>query len=118
MVEGSFCIIVLTIYEEFDDMLTCAGEGYSWSPDGFCYDPLSGEYNCESTGEYKWHDHDSYCFEPYAWKLWDVVIRDFFILDRDRNLVLKINLTYNNPDQNENCGNNYQLIKNLLINSR
>ena len=56
--------------------------------------------------------------EVDAWGLWDVLIRDFFILDRNGELVAKINLTYNNPDSNENCGNNYQLIKDLLIQSR
>ncbi len=78
---------------------------------------LYNEDDCEDAG-YTWHDNDDYCFEPYAWGLWDVTIRDFFILNRQSELVAKINLTYNNPDPNENCGNNYQLIKNLLIQAR
>ena len=56
--------------------------------------------------------------EVDAWGLWDVTLRDFFILNRDGEFVAKINLTYNNPDPNENCGNNYQLIKDLLIQTR
>ena len=56
--------------------------------------------------------------EVDAWGLWDVTLRDFFILNREGEFVAKINLTYNNPDPNENCGNNYQLIKDLLIQTR
>lgn len=80
-------------------------------------DLLVNEDDCEDAG-YTWHDHDDYCFEPNAWGLWDVIIRDFFILNRQGEFVAKINLTYNNPDPNDNCGNNYQLIKDLLIQTR
>ena len=96
-----------------------------WAQDtlDFVYDEYVEESICEDNysedgDELVWHSSDDYCFDPYAWGLWDVLIRDFFILDRNGSLVAKINLTYNNPDQNENCGNNYDLIKELLIQSR
>ena len=96
-----------------------------WAQDSLdmVYDIYDEEGVCEdNVGEdgddLIWHDNSDYCFDPYAWVLWDVLIRDFFILDRNGTLVAKINLTYNNPDQNENCRNNYQVIKDLLIQSR
>ena len=96
-----------------------------WTQDSLdlVYDVYDNEDECEDNygedgDDLVWHDYSDYCFDPYAWGLWDVLIRDFFILDREGSLVAKINLTYNNPDPNENCGNNYQLIKDLLIQSR
>ena len=53
-----------------------------------------------------------------VWDMWDISLRDFLILDREGNLVARINLTYNNPDPNSTCGENYQTIKNLILNAR
>ncbi len=96
-----------------------------WTQDSFdsIYYEYDNEDDCEDNfaddGDgLVWHDADDYCFDPYAWGLWNVLIRDFFILDRNGSLVARINLTYNNPAPDENCGNNYQLIKDLLIQSR
>ena len=47
-----------------------------------------------------------------VWDLWDISLRDFIIIDRDGNLIARINLTNNNPDPNSTCGENYQIIKN------
>ena len=49
-----------------------------------------------------------------VWDLWDILLRDFLILDREGNLVARINPTYNNPDPNSTCGENYQTIKRVL----
>ena len=96
-----------------------------WTQD--TYDSLYVDFDNEATCEDNqsvdgdnliWHNNEEYCFDPYVWGLWDTIIRDFFILDRQGRLVAKINLTYNNPDPSENCGNNYQIIKDLLIQSR
>ena len=96
-----------------------------WAQDGLdsIYYNFDNEMDCENNqglddDELIWHDYDDYCFDPYVWGLWDITIRDFFILDRNGNLVAKINLTYNNPSPSENCGNTYQNIKDLLIQSR
>ena len=96
-----------------------------WTQDTYdsIYDIYDNEGECEDNyaaddDELIWHDNDDYCFDPYVWGLWESIIRDFYILDKSGKLVAKINLTYNNPDPTENCGNNYQIIKDLLIQSR
>ena len=53
-----------------------------------------------------------------VWDMWDILLRDFVILDRQGRLIAKINLTYNNPDPNSTCGENYDTIKNLILNAR
>ena len=53
-----------------------------------------------------------------AWGLWDVILRDLFILDRDGILITKINLTSFNPDPSSTCGQNYETIKNVILNAR
>ena len=56
--------------------------------------------------------------EVNAWGQWDVILRDLFILDRDGVLITKINLTEFNPDPTSTCGQNYDTIKNVIINAR
>ena len=53
-----------------------------------------------------------------AWGLWDVALRDLFILDRNGILITKINLTSFNPDPESTCGQNYETIKNVILNAR
>ena len=53
-----------------------------------------------------------------AWGLWDVALRDLFILDRNGVLITKINLTSFNPDPESTCGQNYETIKNVILNGR
>ncbi len=53
-----------------------------------------------------------------VWDIWNVILRDLIILDREGKLVAKINLTYNNPDPTSTCGENYNTIKNLILNAR
>ena len=53
-----------------------------------------------------------------VWDMWDASLRDFIILDRQGKLVTRINLTYTNPDPNSTCGENYETIKNLILNAR
>ena len=50
-----------------------------------------------------------------VWHMWDVILRDFVILDRNGRYVTRINLTSTNPDPNSTCGENYETIKELLI---
>ena len=56
--------------------------------------------------------------EVDAWGRWDVTLRDLFILDRNGVLITKINLTSFNPDPNSTCGQNYDTIKNVILNAR
>ena len=58
-----------------------------WTQDSLdlIYDVYDEEGECENNfGEdgdgLVWHDYNDYCFDPYVWGLWDVLIRDFFIL--------------------------------------
>ncbi len=53
-----------------------------------------------------------------AWGLWDVTLRDLLILDRNGVLITRINLTGFNPDPNSTCGQNYDTIKNVILNAR
>lgn len=53
-----------------------------------------------------------------AWGLWDVTLRDLFILDRNGALITKINLTSFNPDPESTCGQNYETIKDVILNAR
>ena len=53
-----------------------------------------------------------------VWDLWNISLRDFIILDRDGKLITRINLTYTNPDPNSTCGENYQTIKDIILNAR
>ena len=55
-----------------------------------------------------------------VWDAWNIVLRDFIILDRYGVEFARINLTYNNPDPNElgECSGNYEKIKDLLLAAR
>ena len=53
-----------------------------------------------------------------VWGDWNVILRDLFILDRNGILITKINLTSFNPDPNSACGQNYDTIKEVILNSR
>ena len=58
--------------------------------------------------------------ESDVWDLWNAILRDFIILDRNGNEFARINLTYNNPDPTElgECTGNYQKIKDLILAAR
>ena len=53
-----------------------------------------------------------------VWEAWDITLRDFVVLDRDGIEVTRINLTSINPDPDSTCGENYETIKNLLLELR
>ena len=58
--------------------------------------------------------------EPRAqfWDQWNATIRDFVIVGRNGEELTRINLTYNNPDPDSTCGENYETIKNLILSFR
>ena len=113
-------------YNHDDEMIN--GRILPWAQDTLTY--LAEEYNIDDYGSensaasacigagYTWNSYDDYCFAPYVWDLWDVSLRDLFILDRSGVLFARINLTPNNPDPESNCGNNYQIIKDLILSAR
>ena len=53
-----------------------------------------------------------------VWEDWGITLRDLVIVDRDGVELARINLTYNNPDPNSTCGENYETIKNLILSFR
>ena len=53
-----------------------------------------------------------------VWEEWNATIRDFVIVGRDGTELARINLTYNNPDPDSTCGENYDTIKNLILSFR
>tara|TARA_B100000029_G_C17609840_1_gene969125 strand:- start:1981 stop:2298 length:318 start_codon:yes stop_codon:yes gene_type:complete len=53
--------------------------------------------------------------DQQAWQEWDAYIRDFFILNDKGQIVEVINLTPFNPDPSVNEGENYRIIKDLLL---
>ena len=53
-----------------------------------------------------------------TWAQWDASQRDLFIIDRDGTLITRINLTSFNPDPESTCGQNYETIKNVILNAR
>ena len=71
--------------------------------------------NCLASNEGLCYSSDE---DGDVWDLWDASLRDFIILDRDGKLITRVNLTYNNPDPNSTCGENYQTIKNLILDAR
>ena len=53
-----------------------------------------------------------------VWADWNATIRDFVIVGIYGTELARINLTYNNPDPDSTCGENYQTIKNLILSFR
>ena len=53
-----------------------------------------------------------------VWEDWGITLRDLVIVGRDGVELARINLTYNNPDPNSTCGENYETIKNLILSFR
>ena len=53
-----------------------------------------------------------------VWTEWDIILRDLVVVGRNGQELARINLTYNNPDPNSTCGENYETIKNLILSFR
>ena len=53
-----------------------------------------------------------------VWEDWGITLRDLVIIGRDGVELARINLTYNNPDPDSTCGENYETIKNLILSFR
>ena len=81
-------------------ILTCEDNGFTW----FHSDCIEYVYGC--------------VVEADVWGNWDVNLRDLVIVNKEGYEVARLNLTYNNPDPNSTCGENYQTIKDLIIGAR
>ena len=110
----------------------CEENGYSWQGDfQIIHDDLTTQEECEANGYTWFHDdciefdaelcvENQYgCLEPAdVWENWDIILRDLVIVNKQGYEVARLNLTYNNPDPNSTCGENYQTIKDLIIGAR
>ena len=118
------------IHDELNEE-ECESAGYSWQ-DGFqITHDIDNQVECESYG-YTWFHADCIefdaelcieelysCLEPVdIWTNWNITLRDLVIVNRQGYEVSRLNLTYNNPDPNSTCGENYQTIKDLIIGAR
>jgi len=94
-----------------------------WSHDynAQCLAGSDYEYNqCSGLTEQVNTNHcgdDGYCENLNVWQGQDVLIRDLFIIDREGNVRLRINLTPNNPQKGAGCGDTYNLIKQTIKNA-
>ena len=122
--------------EGIDDVKFMGINGFNYSNHSFnCMicDDLENCSNCDNINTIPWTqdlddgqnclDQNQELCEPNdengdVWDIWNVILRDLIILDREGKLVAKINLTYNNPDPTSTCGENYDTIKNLILNAR
>tara|TARA_Y100001970_G_C14191323_1_gene835557 strand:- start:32 stop:454 length:423 start_codon:yes stop_codon:yes gene_type:complete len=122
--------------EGVNDVKFMGINGFNYIDDSYscmiCDDPDSCS-NCDNFNIIPWaqdlddganclNDNDGLCQAEDengdVWDMWNISLRDLVILDREGKLVAKINLTNNNPDPNSTCGENYQTIKNLILNAR
>ena len=122
--------------EGINDVKFMGINGYQYIDDAYscmiCNDPSTCD-NCDDVNIIPWaqdlddganctNENELLCEENDGngdvWDLWNISLRDFIILDREGRLVARINLTYNNPNPNSTCGENYQTIKNLILNAR
>ena len=60
------------------------------------------------------HDNSS----QDVWTKWDVLLRDLYILNQDGILYGLVNLTNFNPDPSINDGNNYNELKQLILDAK
>ena len=122
--------------EGIDDVKFMGINGFNYINDSFnCMicDDLENCSNCDDINTIPWTqdlddgqnclDQNQELCEPNdgngdVWDIWNVILRDLIILNREGKLVAKINLTYNNPDPTSTCGENYDTIKNLILNAR
>ena len=113
------------------DQNACADNGFNWIENySIVYEDLN-QIECEQSGYTWFHDQcidldgevcieDIYgCIQPAdVWDNWDITLRDLVVVNRYGYEVARLNLTYANPDPNSTCGENYQTIKDLIIDAR
>tara|TARA_B110001454_G_C12565275_1_gene369496 strand:+ start:154 stop:660 length:507 start_codon:yes stop_codon:yes gene_type:complete len=118
------------IHEDMDQN-TCIDNGFNWVENySIIYDDLN-QIECEENGYTWFHDQcidldAEICIEDIygcmqsadVWGNWDITLRDLVIVNRYGYEVARLNLTYTNPDPNSTCGENYQTIKQLIIDAR
>ena len=118
------------IYFDMDEA-SCTANNFTWVENYMITYEDMNQVECESNGYTWFHDEcidlngevcieDIYgCIEEVdVWGNWDITLRDLVIVDREGYEVARLNLTYANPDPNSTCGENYETIKQLIIDAR
>ncbi len=77
---------------------------------------LDNQDDCLNNG-FEWVHNE--CIELVdVWGNWDIILRDLVIVSRDGYEITRINLTATNPDPESTCGENYDTIKQLILDAR
>tara|TARA_Y100001960_G_scaffold266972_1_gene290968 strand:- start:2347 stop:2730 length:384 start_codon:yes stop_codon:yes gene_type:complete len=111
------------VSEGIDDVKFVGINGKQYEEDSYtCMicDPDATCNNCEGPRILPWTqdiDEDENG-DGDVWEDWEATIRDLVIVGRDGTELARINLTYNNPDPDSTCGENYDTIKNLILSFR
>ncbi len=108
----------------FTTQAECEENGYLWtSAEQIFHDDITNQATCEENG-YTWF-HDlciQYIYgcvdEIDVWGNWDATLRDLVIVNKQGYEVARLNLTNTNPDPESTCGENYETIKQLIIDAR
>ena len=111
------------VSEGIDDVKMIGINGYQYIEDSYvCMicDPNFPCNNCDGPIILPWtqdidDDEDG---DGEVWDQWNATIRDLVIVGRNGEELARINLTYNNPDPDSTCGENYETIKNLILSFR
>ena len=113
------------------DQTSCLNSGFNWVEDySIVYDDMN-QLECQING-YVWFNDEcinldvDICIENIygcmqeidVWDNWNITLRDLVIVNREGYEVARLNLTYANPDPNSTCGENYQTIKQMIIDAR
>ena len=109
--------------EEIYDVSIMGINGYQYINDSYACmicDPDATCNNCDDVRILPWtQDLDQNGdYEGDVWQDWNATIRDLVIVGRNGEELARINLTYNNPDPDSTCGENYETIKNLILSFR
>ena len=114
---------VPTSFVDYSSETECEGNGFEWGIGEQISHDLMDQATCEANGYFWFHEecieYVYGCIEEVdVWGNWDITLRDLVIVNREGYEVARLNLTYANPDPNSTCGENYETIKQLIIDAR
>ena len=114
---------VPTSFLDYSSQTECEANGFEWGIGEQISHDLMDQTTCEANGYFWFHEecieYVYGCIEEVdVWGNWDITLRDLVIVNREGYEVARLNLTYANPDPNSTCGENYETIKQLIIDAR
>ena len=111
-------------FVDYSSQIECEENGFDWTiGEQISHDSMD-QTTCEANGYFWFHneciEYVYGCIEEVEeiWDSWDITLRDLVIVNRQGYEVARLNLTYTNPDPESTCGENYQTIKELIIDAR